>query len=510
MRHAFLFAAAFLSSPAWGQSVFHGNLHAHTSYSDGSGTPDEAFAMARANGLDFLAITEHNHGAGDGKGPRKDNLLIGKQPNLYAGQAGSLVEAADRLNAPDSFVTIYGQEVSTISKGNHINIFDVASVVDDHAVPNGDVPALINWIGAHPTSSGQPVILQLNHPRDPDRNLNDYGRDDYADADWVRKLDPFVDLIEVLNAPALKNGTGFRADAKESYYLDYLNLGFHVGPSVGHDNHWKNWGTSTEARVGAIANRLTRPDILAALKARRTFASDDRNIEVIFRSDEAIGGDVVPAPQAGSTLPLTVEIRDPDEPNARYRIDVLSDVPGGDRARRPAESFRVEGDTPGRLPLDGVLFQGPGQFVLLRIIQTSPPSSDGDEEHEETEDRSWTAPIWYETGAQLPVLAAAVRIVDLVPNPLGDDVMGEEVRLKSASSTPVNVEGWQLRDLAGNVWVLSGTIAPNGLVAVIRAGRPMSLNNDGDVIELVMPDGRVIDTVRYGKAAEGARLTPDH
>ena len=136
------------------------------------------------------------------------------------------------------------------------------------------------------------------------------------------------------NAPALKNGTGFRAEAKEGYYLDYLNLGFHVSPSVGHDNHWRNWGISTDARIGVIANALTRPDILSALKARHTFASDDKNIEVIFRSGESLGGDVVQAPQPGTTLPLSVEIRDPDEPNARYRLDVLSDLPGGDRARR--------------------------------------------------------------------------------------------------------------------------------------------------------------------------------
>lgn len=64
------------SSNAGAQNVYHGNLHAHTSYSDGSGTPDEAFAMARASGLDFTAITEHNHRAGDGKGPRKDNLCL--------------------------------------------------------------------------------------------------------------------------------------------------------------------------------------------------------------------------------------------------------------------------------------------------------------------------------------------------------------------------------------------------------------------------------------------------
>ena len=509
MRCALFLAAAIIAWPAHGQAVFHGNLHAHTSYSDGSGTPDEAFAMARGNGLDFLGITEHNHRAGDGKGPRKDDLLIGKQPQLYAGQPSSLIESANRNNVPGSFVTLFGQEVSTISKGNHINIFDVSAVIDDAAVPNGDVRALLNWVDTRPASSGQPAILQFNHPRDPDRNLSDYGRDDFTDAEWVDTLDPYVELIEVLNAPALKNGTGFRADAKESYYLDYLNLGFHVGPSVGHDNHWKNWGTSTDARIGVIANALTRPDILAALKARRTFASDDKNIEIIFRSGESIGGDIAEAPVAGTTLPLTVEIRDPDEPNARYRVDVLSDLPGGDRARRPAESFRVEGNTQGRLSLDGVPFQGPGQFVLLRVIQTSPPSSDGDEEHEETEDRTWTAPIWFETGAPAPAMAATLQIVDLTPNPVGDDALGEEVRIRSTSPAPVLLDRWQLRDLAGNVWILTGTIQPGELLAILRAGQPMSLNNDGDVIELVMPDGRVVDTVRYGKAAEGTRLVPE-
>jgi hypothetical protein len=510
LRALFLVATLTTDGTALAQSVFHGNLHSHTSYSDGSGTPDDAFAMARANGMDFFAITEHNHRAGDGKGPRKDDILIGRQPQLYAGLPQSLVESANRNNQPGSFVTIFGQEVSTISKGNHINIFDVAAVVDDTAVPNGNMPALLSWVNAHLASSGSPAVLQFNHPRDPDRNLSDYGRDDYADVDWVKTLDPFVELIEVLNAPALKDGTGFRAEAKEGYYLDYLNLGFHVGPSVGHDNHWRNWGISTDARIGVIANALTRPDILSALKARHTFASDDRNIEVIFRSGESLGGDVVQAPQPGTSLPLSVEIRDPDEPNARYRLDVLSDLPGGDRARRPAESYRIEGNTTGRLPLDGVLFQAPGQFVLLRIIQTSPPSSEGDDEHEETEDRTWTAPIWFEAGAPLPAMAATLAIVDLTPNPLGDDALGEEVRIRNLSQSVMSLEQWQLRDLAGNVWVLNGAIQPGELKAFLRAAQPMSLNNDGDVVELVMPDGRVVDTVRYGRAAEGARINPEH
>lgn len=506
MRAGFFLLGLALSTSTLAQSVFFGTLHSHTSYSDGSGTPDEAYSRARANGLDFLAITEHNHQAGDGKGDRHDGLLIGKQPQLYSGLATSLLESANRLNAPNQFVTIYGQEVSTISQGNHINIFAVGSVVSDAAVPNGDVPALLDWARANPDWSGRQPLLQFNHPRDPYRNTKDYGRDDFVDTQWVATLDPFVELIEVLNAPALKKGEGFPAEAKEGYYLEYLNFGFHIAPSVGHDNHWKNWGTSTDARMGVIADSLTRDGIMAALRARHTYASEDKNLRVIFRANEAIGGDIVPPLTPGAILPLTVEITDPDEPAARYRIDVLSDRPGGDRARRPVESFKLEGNTAGRYALEGVPFEGPGQFVLLRIIQTSP--REGDEEHEEAEDRVWTAPIWFEATATAAVTLPRLEIVDLLPNPVGDDLTGEEITVRNSGGTAADLTGWQLRDLAGNVWALSGSILAGQSVNFRREHQAMSLNNDGDVVELIAADGTVVDSVRYGRAVEGARMVP--
>ncbi|MET0552068.1 MAG: hypothetical protein ABW221_03460, partial [Vicinamibacteria bacterium] len=39
--------------------AWHGQLHAHTSYSDGLLTPADAYAAARAQGLDFFAVTDH-------------------------------------------------------------------------------------------------------------------------------------------------------------------------------------------------------------------------------------------------------------------------------------------------------------------------------------------------------------------------------------------------------------------------------------------------------------------
>ena len=78
------------------EKVFFGNLHSHTSYSDGSGTPREAFTHARdAANLDFLAITEHNHRSADGPGDRQDGLLNATDPSLYNRPDGESLLSAD-------------------------------------------------------------------------------------------------------------------------------------------------------------------------------------------------------------------------------------------------------------------------------------------------------------------------------------------------------------------------------------------------------------------------------
>jgi len=43
-----------------GYHVYYGNLHNHTSYSDGAGTPYQAYSYAKdISGLDFLGLADH-------------------------------------------------------------------------------------------------------------------------------------------------------------------------------------------------------------------------------------------------------------------------------------------------------------------------------------------------------------------------------------------------------------------------------------------------------------------
>lgn len=488
------------------EQVRFGNLHAHTSYSDGTGTPDDAYKMACDAKLDFFAVTEHNHDKADGSGNRKDGRLIAKTPSLYSGTNSSLVETANRRNKPGRCVTLYGQEYSTISSGNHMNIFDVGNVI---TAGNGKFDELLGWMEQNRDSRGAVALAQFNHP-ETGREDRDYGRDDFgatSEANWVQAMAPNVSLIEVINAQALKPGTGLRTHHHQSLYFRYLNLGFHLAPSVGHDNHYRNWGTSVDARVAVIAPEFSRPGIIDALRRRHAYASEDKNLRVIFKSGDALQGDIVPPPSLGSELPLTLQLRDDDaaEANARYKVELFKDTPGGASAERPVETYRFTGNQLLPVALEGIRFEKAGEYVLLRITQYS----DEDEDHV-SEDRVWTAPIWYEEHAfhTLASTQPMLRMTSLLPDPVGDDFLEERVSLKNTGAVPVNLAAWKLRDLAENSWPLDGlgTLAPGAEVTIKRNGQPMALNNGGDTIELVAPDGTVVQTVDYGRVNAGQEV----
>src|SRR5688500_7123709 len=131
--------------------VFFGNLHSHTSLSDGSGTPEQAYEHARKVGLDFLAITEHNHPPAEDSlrigAPLSAVILIGRITGPYADPApDALVPVGDRMIAPGTFVGLSGQAFSAISCGNHVNVFDVPKGIRIGDVPNAKFVLLLKWM----------------------------------------------------------------------------------------------------------------------------------------------------------------------------------------------------------------------------------------------------------------------------------------------------------------------------------------------------------------------------
>lgn len=366
-----------------------------------------------------------------------------------------------------------------------------------------------------PTPIAKAILRFCNsiiHGRAANPNkAKEYGRDDFGSpAAWVAALDPLVGSIEVLTGPALSDEKDVRsAETHEGQYFEYLNLGFHVAPTAGQDNHYITFGTITDARTAIVADNLTKHDLLAALRARHVYATEDKNLKIIFKANGHLMGDRVAAPAVGSDIDLTVSISDADEPQASYRVEVYSDVPGGDPAKSPADATTVNGNVQD-FHLEPVQYRKPEQYVLLKVVQVS---EDG------ANDRAWTAPVWFGSegvpvaGASpsptAPAPSGGLRIASLIPDPPGSDAENESITLHNGGADDIALAGWTLRDEAGQTWKLDalGKARAGKDVTIKRSGQPMSLNNDGDTIELVNPSGASVQTVEYGSVSTGQVVT---
>jgi hypothetical protein len=223
-----------LVAPASGYDVYVANLHAHTAYSDGIGTPAEAYTYARdvAN-IDVLALTEHTH------------LLTTTEFN-------SLLSIADSYTQDGVFVALGAQEFGNLNDFNHMAIYDVL-----YRCPN----PTDNLLATYEFIKQQGGVGQFNHPNPSyGTNFND--------------LAFYPQYVDQMNSIEIRNG--LRADNYEPQYLQALNNGWRVGPSANQDNHEGHWGDQQNPNAGfriyltgILADSLTRADILDALRRRQ-------------------------------------------------------------------------------------------------------------------------------------------------------------------------------------------------------------------------------------------------
>ena len=367
------------------ERVFFGNLHSHTSYSDGLGKPKDAFKYAREKAkLDFLILTEHNHN--EALGP--DRIGIGADATLYKGpDSKALIPTANSMTENGKFVALYGQEFSTISTGNHMNVFDTGEVIP---VPKGEFGQLVQFLQTNLDSSGQPAIIMFNHPNSgQELNGNEYGLDDFpTQADWLTSMGRHARLIQIINGPGTRTATEERpASPNETAFKKFLNAGFKLAPTADQDNHKENWGNATTARTAVVANGLTKADILGALRARHVYATEDKNLRVIFKVNNSLMGDIISPLPAPSELSISYSITDDDEPNAQYEIQVWRDAVGGPPAQMVSSVTRSGNGTG---TIEDVAFSGEAQFFYFKIVQR---------DEDDSQDRAWTAPIWFENQA---------------------------------------------------------------------------------------------------------------
>lgn len=319
------------AAPAY--HVYFGDLHGHTQFSDGKGTPEQAYAQAAAGGADFLALTDHREGLTAAEWERTRAAAAAATTASFAGLAAFEVKPAI----------------------GHLNVYDSTELP-----PIGlDGAALYDWIAT------RGAVAQWNHPR---RNSDDFAG--YAHRTAAR--DAAIDLLEIVNHGSVPLEPDY-----ETSYIRALDKGWHVMPSANGDIHDASWITGNDERTALLATELSPTGLCAAMRARRGYATRFAGLVVDYRAGGAVMGSEVAARTGKLTVAAHIRERDAARGLELSRLDVVSN--GG----RVVATSRKRGTS---LDWTTRIRVTPGRYYYLRVWARYLGAVDIE--------TAWTAPVW--------------------------------------------------------------------------------------------------------------------
>ena len=217
-----------------------------------------------------------------------------------------LAAASNYRAANPDFTALYGLEWGVISNGGHLNIINPdalpsweytagGALIGEVATPKSDYATL------YATMRQRGWIGQFNHPSSSQFAIGGTGMAYNADGAEV------MVLAEVLNSSAFSTNTTQTETSRSSYvgaWNTLLERGYKVAPATNQDNHCANWGLSFTNRTGVLlpSGVATSATVfIDALKARRTFATEDRTGQLVLTANGRVMGETF-----SNTGPLTL------------------------------------------------------------------------------------------------------------------------------------------------------------------------------------------------------------
>ncbi len=286
-------------------SHYFGNLHAHSSYSDGnkdngSFTPADDYAYAKnSQCMDYLGISEHNH--------RDAGMTLANwQPGIAQAQAATT----------SNFLALYGMEWGVISNAGHVLVYGSNQLLGWDAGYYNQFVAKSDYLGTPPTTGTTGLFKTINdwpttafamlaHP-----DNSDYGG--IANAGLNPTADSAIAGCAIESGPAFSTVTNYTdAPARQGHYNYYkrlLSRGYHAGPTIDHDTHYTNFGRMNYSRVAVLSPGLTQADMLLSLKQRRFYSTTDCDTRVVFTLNNQLMGSIL----TGTSAPaISIWVNDP-------------------------------------------------------------------------------------------------------------------------------------------------------------------------------------------------------
>jgi hypothetical protein len=332
---------------AEGPRVYWGDLHGHSNFSDGTGLPEDYFIYARdVSGLDVSALTDHDHWG---------MLPLYSHPEMWE----EIQRQTKAFHEPGRFVTLLGYEwTSWIYGHRHVLFFGDTGPVHAWTDPATTTPTQL-WDAlaadgltaltfAH-HSAGDPIPIDWSIPPDP-------------------RFEPVTEIVSIHGASEAADAPNPVAHALPGNFVrDALDRGYKlgfIGSGDRHDGHPGAWQVEPPmgGLAGILADDLTREGVLAALRARRVYATNGPRMLLRAALGPHRMGESVSVAQDGKDGKLT----------DRLFVHVIAETPlervDFVRSGKLEDSAALSGELEVMLDRE-VKELAPGEYVYVRAVQ---------------------------------------------------------------------------------------------------------------------------------------------
>ncbi len=302
---------------------YFGQLHSHTQYSDGAGSLESALEyvgkLPDSANVDFVAFTDHSNYFDSKNNPNVEaalydmSLVNDSDPSHSWATYKNTVAAFNAANV-GKMVAIAGFEMTWSGGPGHINTFNTPGIVSrNNATLNNKTKdaGLQAYYKLLSQTEGANSISQFNHPGTTFGNFIDFGY-------WDAVVDTRMYMVEVGNGEGQIGAGGYYPSYEQ--YIMALDKGWHVAPTNNQDNHKGRWGNANDARDVILTDDFTEGGIYAALRARRMYATEDKNLALDYTVNGNMMGSIIDVPEK---LNFEISFNDPDRTDSIAKVELV-------------------------------------------------------------------------------------------------------------------------------------------------------------------------------------------
>ncbi|PZF71789.1 hypothetical protein DN068_17135 [Taibaiella soli] len=408
---------------------YFGNIHSHTAYSDGTqdnlnATPATAYQYAKQSyHMDFLGVAEHNH------------FTSTHNPGMHVADYANGSYQADTANHNGTFVSMFGMEYGVINNGGHVIIYGMPGLIgwesgsggwgtgNNYTFYNSEYNYQTLWtlINQHAGA-----FATLAHPQSTDY-------DSLLEHNYNISADSAVVGCAIRSGSAFSTTTNYSdapATLYQSKYFLALSKGFHLGPTIDHDNHNTTFGRTNCSRTVIIAQALNRDSIMKAYRDRHFYASDDWDAEVTFTVNNRLMGTI---DTINANPQISVSISDPGNASGGSDPTQKIELYYGKARSGAVPTILTTTTGSNTLSYTHSINVADSFYYFAKITQT-----DGD--------IIWTSPIWIKktigttpppTAVNQPLFAHTEKLL-LYPNPAMHTI-NTSINLDAAATATIKI-----------------------------------------------------------------------